>query len=125
MTNVDIFLYPSAYPIVDIILSYPSIARQLILGRDDRPADRSKPRRRPPPIPVPTPVVVAHSLFDDLVGRYGKEQGRRIYFEMQAEYKGPFAPGAKYDATRRKVPPLTTRPQPRAPVITVPPARRN
>lgn len=49
----------------------------------------------------PTPVVVAHSLMDNLVDEYGTIHGREVYFAMERELKGPFAPGNKYDATTR------------------------
>ena len=122
----DIWLYPEASPDTDIILYYGL--------RDSQQHDwlpRQKVRQRAPyPLlpkkPEPTPIV-AQSLYDDLVARYGETAGRRIYYEMQAEYKGPFAPGAKYDATVRDVPPPLQAPgQRRAPVIgNIPPAKRN
>lgn len=86
-----------------------------------RPPLRRQPPRRP--------VVVAQSLYGDLISRYGSAEGRRIYFEMEQQHLGPFAPGRKYDATRRRpqdglAPPRDER----APVLEIPkatPARRN
>jgi hypothetical protein len=40
--------------------------------------------------------IVARSLHAALLERYGEAEGRKIYGKMQAEQKGPFAPGAKY-----------------------------
>lgn len=88
---IDIFLYPSAVPIVDIILSDPLRARSMILGRDDKPAHvhpAIRPRKLEP--------IVAKSLMRDLTQRYGAGNGSRIYAAMERERKGPFAPGAKY-----------------------------
>lgn len=125
----DIWLYPEATPDTDIILYYG--LRDTGATHDWLPPQAVR-QRGPvypvlPPRPVPQPVVVAESLYTDLVARYGEKQGRRIYFEMQAEYKGPFAPGAKYDATTRRVPPPLEGPEHRrAPVLNnIPPARRN
>lgn len=108
MTGVDIFLYPSPVPIEDIILSDPTKARAAILAIIDdvvRPGRLKRgPIRRGPERPREPLPVVAHSLMGDLVGRYGTADGRRIYFAMERELKGPFQPGKKYDATRRALP---------------------
>lgn len=42
--------------------------------------------------------VAARSLYLDLLNRYGAVEGARIYAAMQAEAKGPFAPGKKHHA---------------------------
>lgn len=123
----DIWLYPEATPDTDIILYFGLRDSQ---AHDWLPPQRVR-QQAPtypllPPKPTQQPVVVAASLWDDLVARYGEREGKRIYFEMQAEYKGPFAPGAKYDATVRDVPPPTMRPaHKRAPTLNIPPAKRN
>lgn len=123
----DIWLYPEATPDTDIILSW---GLRVTDTHDWLPPQKVR-QKAPiypllPPIPDQRPAVVAESLFGDLVARYGKREGERIYFEMQAEYKGPFAPGAKYDATVRDVPPPTMRPaHKRAPSLNIPPAKRN
>lgn len=41
-------------------------------------------------------MPVVKSLMDNLVKRYGKEKGERVYYAMEAEGSGPFAPGAKH-----------------------------
>jgi hypothetical protein len=123
----DIWLYPEATPDTDIILSWGlrvSDTHDWLPPQVPRQTQPIYPLL--PPIPTQQPVVVATSLFEDLVARYGQHEGERIYFEMQAEYKGPFAPGAKYDATVRDVPPPTMRPaHKRAPTLSIPPAKRN
>ncbi len=43
-------------------------------------------------------MPVVKSLMDNLVKRYGKERGERIYYAMEAEGSGPFAKGAKHHA---------------------------
>lgn len=40
------------------------------------------------------PIVT--SLMDNLVRQYGDQEGHRTYYAMEAEGKGPFAPGGKY-----------------------------
>lgn len=40
-------------------------------------------------------MPVVKSLMDSLKARYGDE-AERVYYAMEAEGKGPFAPGAKY-----------------------------
>ena len=98
---IDVYLYPSAVPIEDIILSDPLRARSLILGRDDKPRARRREFVRRPPRPV-----VAKSLMADLIARYGAGNGQRIYFAMERERKGPFGEERKYDAERRGIPPI-------------------
>lgn len=56
-----------------------------VSARDDRPGSR-KPRED----------IVARSLYNDLIARYGQEKGHEVYTRMRAEAKGPFAPGGKY-----------------------------
>jgi hypothetical protein len=124
----DIWLYPEAAPDTDIILYFG--LRDTGASHDWLPPQRPRQTSRVypllPPVPTQQPVVVATSLFLDLVARYGQREGERIYYEMQAEYKGPFQPGAKYDATVRDVPPPTLRPaHKRAPSHNIPPAKRN
>lgn len=98
----DIYLYPPAVPSADIILSYG-----LRTGK-------VKPDVYYPRAKRPRPVIVAKSMYRAMVERYGRVDGERIYFAMQAEQKGPFGPGAKYeDATRPD------------PVAAVPRAKRN
>ncbi len=41
-------------------------------------------------------MPVARSLMEQLQRRYGPEEGKRVYYSMEATGKGPFAPGAKY-----------------------------
>jgi hypothetical protein len=41
-------------------------------------------------------VPIVESLMKSLVERYGKRRGEDIYYAMEAEGKGPFAPGAKH-----------------------------
>jgi hypothetical protein len=56
-------------------------------------------------------VPIVQSLMDNLLKRYGPEEGKRVYYAMEAEGKGPFAPGGKYRhlheafAERNGVPP--------------------
>lgn len=40
--------------------------------------------------------VVAKSLHDALLARYGEDEGQKVYRAMQLEQKGPFAPTGKY-----------------------------
>lgn len=68
--------------------------------------------------------VVAHSLMDDLVERYGLAHGREVYFAMERELKGPFAPGNKYDATLRPAQKVEVA-APLVRVEPIPEARRN
>ena len=61
--------------------------------------------------------------MDNLVSEYGVIHGREVYFAMQREMKGPFAPGNKYDVTQRPVVDV----EPEHPVERIegaPPARR-
>ena len=46
--------------------------------------------------------VVAETLYDNLVARYGEATGRFIYYKMELEAKGPFQAGGKYDVQKRK-----------------------
>jgi hypothetical protein len=83
------------------------------------------PQVKPPPA-RPVPVVVAQALMDDLVVRYGPSGGRQIYFAMEAEHKGPFAPGNKYDASERPLQPVPVAPPShrlRVRVHAIPPAK--
>lgn len=41
-------------------------------------------------------MPVVKSLMDSLVERYGPDGGERVYYAMEAEGKGPFAPGGKH-----------------------------
>lgn len=41
-------------------------------------------------------MPVVKSLMDSLVDRYGPVKGKQVYYAMEAEGKGPFAPGGKY-----------------------------
>lgn len=47
--------------------------------------------------------VVAGSLYDSLVERYGKALGTEVFERMYDERKGPFGEGAKYDPAKPKV----------------------
>lgn len=40
-------------------------------------------------------MPVIQSLMDKLVKQYGAERGKRVYYAMEAEGKGPFAAGNK------------------------------
>lgn len=50
--------------------------------------------------------VVAHSLMESLLEQYGPDRARHVYFAMEREQKGPFAPGNEYDATKRQPQPV-------------------
>jgi hypothetical protein len=122
----DVWLYTQAVPITDIILSFGQ-RTAVFRGGDDKPAHHRHPPFRPVPHrPTVQPVIVAQSLYDDLVARYGKTHGERVYFEMETGMLGPFQPGKKYDATLRPVQHVYAAPSPRrVPVINnVPPARK-
>lgn len=41
-------------------------------------------------------MPIVESLMRELVAKYGKEKGERVYYAMEASGKGPFAKGAKY-----------------------------
>lgn len=41
-------------------------------------------------------MPVVQKLLDALQDRYGRAEGERVYYSMEAEGKGPFAPGGKY-----------------------------
>jgi hypothetical protein len=41
-------------------------------------------------------VPIVESLMEKLTQQYGPEKGKRVYYAMEAEGKGPFAPGAKH-----------------------------
>ena len=41
-------------------------------------------------------MPIVKSLMTSLRGRYGAKKGERIYYAMEAEASGPFAPGAKH-----------------------------
>lgn len=82
-----------------------------------------RPGRKKDPAPV-----VANALMDNLVAEYGINHGREVYFAMEREHKGPFAPGNKYDATLRRMPDVHVgMPVKRVPVRAnpIPPARRS
>lgn len=57
-------------------------------------------------------MPVVKKLMDNLTAQYGKGKGERIYYAMEAEGKGPFAPGAKHHdlhlafAEKHGVPPI-------------------
>ena len=111
---------PCAVSLVDTHDWLPGAPR---VSRDDR-FPLIAPRL--PEHPVPVPLIFAQHLYDDLVARYGPTHGKRIYFEMEAGMKGPFAPGKEYDASVRPIQPGLPAPSFRkAPVRRVPPAKRN
>jgi hypothetical protein len=41
-------------------------------------------------------MPIVESLMRELQAKYGAEKGKRIYYAMEAEGKGPFARGAKH-----------------------------
>jgi hypothetical protein len=41
-------------------------------------------------------MPIVESLMEKLTAQYGAEKGKRVYYAMEAEGKGPFAPGAKH-----------------------------
>lgn len=41
-------------------------------------------------------MPIVQKLMDSLKARYGPKEGERVYYAMEAEGKGPFAPGAKH-----------------------------
>lgn len=41
-------------------------------------------------------MPIVGSLMRSLVGRYGEEKAKVVYYSMEAEGKGPFGPGGKY-----------------------------
>ena len=91
----DIFLCAPAVPAYDIILH---------LGPCDvAVADIFFPR---PLLDSRGQPVYAVSMYNDLVGRYGRFEGERIYYALAREKKGAFADGAKYE-TRRPGSPST------------------
>lgn len=57
-------------------------------------------------------MPIVEKLMNNLTARYGPEKGRNVYYAMEAEGKGPFAPGAKHRAlhedfaARNKVTPV-------------------
>jgi hypothetical protein len=63
-------------------------------------------------------MPVVDSLMASLVRQHGEDEGKRIYYAMEAAAQGPFAPGAKHyalhEAWARKngVAPHTKRPRP-------------
>lgn len=65
-------------------------------------------------------MPIVESLMANLVKRYGKERGERVYYAMEAEGTGPFAAGAKHRelheefAARRGLPPLKGKKKPAA-----------
>jgi hypothetical protein len=55
-------------------------------------------RRKGVPLkPEPPVKITAHALYDNLVTQYGLYEGRKVYFAMRREQKGPFAEGNKYE----------------------------
>jgi hypothetical protein len=126
---VDIFLYGPAVPSTDIILCDPTVLCGIGLEArpgDDKPGrDRGRgrhllPRGKPILERRREPAIVAVSLMDNLVEEYGVVHGREVYFAMQREMKGPFAPGNKYDVTARPHVEI----EPEHPIDRVPVARR-
>jgi hypothetical protein len=41
-------------------------------------------------------MPIVQALMDKLVAQYGPAQAKHVYYAMEAEGKGPFAPGAKH-----------------------------
>jgi hypothetical protein len=41
-------------------------------------------------------MPIVEKLMSALRKRYGPKEGERVYYAMEAEAKGPFAPGNKY-----------------------------
>lgn len=41
-------------------------------------------------------MPIAMTLMGALQERYGPDEGKRVYYAMEAEGRGPFAPGGKY-----------------------------
>ena len=41
-------------------------------------------------------MPIVQALMDKLVAQYGPAEGKHVYYAMEAEGKGPFAPGAKH-----------------------------
>jgi hypothetical protein len=109
---VDIYLFPEATSPYDIILSFGLRGEPIVLigmssGTGYAYAHLTIPvgrRTKAVYIPIPSeepPVGV--SLYDDLVERYGKAEGKRVWGGMLLERKGPFAEGAKYDPDQPEV----------------------
>lgn len=46
-------------------------------------------------------MPVVEKLMKSLVDRYGEAEGKRVYYAMEAEGKGPFGPGGKYHQLHR------------------------
>ena len=116
------------YPVPAGVLNDPWLGDPTVPGTqplDDRwfpELTHARPAPRRPQRPPTRPVVVAQSLYRDLVVRYGPVEGRRIYFEMEQQHSGPFGVGQKYDATKRRIQPGEARAAERAPVLEVPKA---
>jgi hypothetical protein len=84
--NIDIYLYPEAPNRFDIILRYGLSRRR----KGWFPPDSEKP-------------VIAGSLYESLVDRYGAVVGEHVFRQMFEERKGPFGEDAKYDPDKRSV----------------------
>lgn len=41
-------------------------------------------------------MPIAQQLMDALTNRYGQGRGKQVYYAMQAEGSGPFAPGGAF-----------------------------
>lgn len=41
-------------------------------------------------------MPIVQSLMDSLQKTYGPEKGKQVYYAMEGEGSGPFAPGGKY-----------------------------
>lgn len=71
-------------------------------------------------------MPIVQKLMDKLVAQYGEKKGKQVYYAMEAEGSGPFAPGAKHHdmhedfAARNGVPPISSK----APSKKKPPASR-
>jgi hypothetical protein len=115
----DIFLCATPVTLVDIWLRDPLtpcvVAIVTLPPRDDKPRHYDRHIRPTPKLRrEQREPVVALSLMESLVSQYGVIHGREVYAAMEAELKGPFAPGAKYDATKRQPPAFKVEPPPPA-----------
>jgi len=43
-------------------------------------------------------MPIVQALMDNLVKRYGPDEGKKTYYSMEATAKGPFAKGARHHA---------------------------
>lgn len=98
--NVDIFLYVMPEPLIginDVIVANPTRPRPAhhgITAYVGTTIDRRRKKKEEPLFGLGP--VVAQTLHDNLVERYGEITGKFIYYRMELEQKGPFQPGAKY-----------------------------